>query len=228
MKKKIKIDVISDVVCPWCYIGKRRLEKAIEQVSSEYDFDITYHPFELNPYLPAAGVNQQEHLADKFGGPDRYEQITNHTTQVAAQEGLTFDFEKQQTIPNTRKAHALIQLAQLRGVQLPLTEAFFKAYFTDGIDLSKDENLITLAVQAGLDRTEVEGHLSNEQAQVHVSLAEQEVGKLGISGVPFYIVNSKYGISGAQASETFVQAFQEIGKEITADGAVCEVGDPNC
>jgi len=228
MKKKIKIDVISDVVCPWCYIGKRRLEKAMADVSADYEFDVVYHPFELNPGMSTSGSNQQEYLSEKFGGLERYHQITAHTTKIAAQEGLPFDFEKQKVSPNTRKAHALIQLAREQGLQLKVTEAFFKAYFSDGIDLSKDEQLINVAVQAGLDRFAAEAHLKDDMALMQVALAEQEAGKIGISGVPFYIINSKYGVSGAQASETFVQSFREIGKEIAADGEVCDVEDKNC
>src|SRR5688500_1385875 len=139
-KPKIKVDVISDVVCPWCYIGKRRLEKAMDKLSDAYDFEVEYHPFELNPQMPVSGLNHKEYLVEKFGGEDRYEQLTGRVTQVAAVEGLLFDFEKQKTSPNTRKAHALIQLAREEGKQLVVMEAFFKAYFSDGIDLTLDKN----------------------------------------------------------------------------------------
>src|SRR5688572_22315651 len=115
MKPVIKIDVVSDVVCPWCYIGKRRLEKAIDQLSPDYTFEIEYHPFELNPNTPSEGVNQKEYLTEKFGSEDRYHQITAHTTQVAAQEGLSFNFDKQRVSPNTRLMHSIIQLAKLEG-----------------------------------------------------------------------------------------------------------------
>lgn len=140
-KVVIKIDVLSDVVCPWCYIGKRRLEKAMDQLVSEYDFKIEYHPFELNPYLPLSGVDQKEYLAEKFGGMDQYSLITARTAAIALQEGLELNFSRQAVSPNTRKAHALIQLAKEEGKQPEMVETFFKAYFTDGIDLSKDENL---------------------------------------------------------------------------------------
>lgn len=213
MKPKIKIDVVSDVVCPWCYIGKRRLEKAVNALSSIYDFDIEYHPFELNPTTPEKGFNQKEYLTKKFGGEDRYTELTNRVTAVAAEEGLSFNFSKQSVSPNTRKAHSLIQFSRTEGKQQALKEAFMKAYFTDGIDLSKKENLIEVAVQAGLDREKVENLLTDENASVQVALAEQELSKLGISGVPFYIINNKYGISGAQSSETFMKAFEEIGQE---------------
>ncbi len=213
MKPKIKIDVVSDVVCPWCYIGKRRLEKAVNELSSEYDFDIEYHPFELNPTTPESGFDQREYLIQKFGGEDRYAEITNRVKGVAAEEGLDFDFTKQPVSPNTRKAHSLIQFARDEGKQLEVKEAFMKAYFTDGVDLSKKENLIDVAVKAGLDKEKADQVLADENAPIQIALAEQELSKLGISGVPFYIINNKYGISGAQPKETFLKAFQEIGQE---------------
>jgi predicted DsbA family dithiol-disulfide isomerase len=206
-KPVIKIDVVSDVVCPWCYIGKRRLEKAMQQLSSEYTFEVEYHPFELNPDMPAQGVNQKAYLTDKFGSEDRYDQITNHTTQVAATEGLAFNFDKQNTSPNTRKAHAIVQLAKLKGKDLAVIEDLFKAYFTDGVDLTDDKNLIALAVQAGIEREDLELLLADENSLIRIAALEKEMSKLGISGVPFYIINSKYGVSGAQSSETFMQVF---------------------
>lgn len=211
MKATIKIDVVSDVVCPWCYIGKRRLEKAVAKLSSVYDFDIEYHPFELNPSTPETGLNQKEYLTKKFGGEDRYTELTNRVVGIAADEGLNLDFSKQLVSPNTRKAHSIIQFAREEGKQLAVKEAFMKAYFTDGVDLSKKENLISVAVQAGLDVTKVEKVLEDENAPIQIALAEQELSKLGISGVPFYIINNKHGISGAQSPETFMKAFEEIG-----------------
>ena len=213
IKKVIRIDVVSDVVCPWCYIGKRRLEKAIAAASDKYTFEIAYHPFELNPDTPSSGVNQREHLADKFGGDERYQSITNHTSSVAAQEGLQMNFDRQAVLPNTRKAHVLIFAAQNEGKQLPVAEAFFKAYFTDGVDLSTDENLINVAVQAGLDRTVAETAIQSHSLLASIGTQEHEMQKLGIRGVPFYIFNNEYGVSGAQASETFLKVFDELKTE---------------
>jgi predicted DsbA family dithiol-disulfide isomerase len=231
-KPKIKVDIVSDVVCPWCYIGKRRLEKAIGKLASEYDFELEYHPFELNPQMPETGANQRAYLAAKFGSDERYEQITHQTTQTAATEGLAFAFDKQQVSPNTRKAHVLIQQARTAGKQLEVTEGFFKAYFVEGIDLSKDENLVSVAAQAGLPRTLAEEALADENAPLQVSLAEQEMYKLGITGVPFYIINNRYGVSGAQAAETFVEAFREIVQsketDVTNSGEACDIDGANC
>jgi predicted DsbA family dithiol-disulfide isomerase len=227
-KPTIQVDVVSDVVCPWCYIGKRRLEKAIDALKDKYDFEITYHPFELNPDTPEAGYNQKEYLSKKFGGDDRFKQLTNHVTTVASGEGLQFDFNKQHVMPNTRDMHRIIQLAKEQGNQPAVKEAFMKAYFEDGVDLSKKENLIAIAVQAGSDQEKVGQLLSGDEGKSAVALAEKELQKLGITGVPFYIINNKYGVSGAQPSTAFIQAFEDIGAKIELRGDACDVEAKNC
>lgn len=228
MKPIITVEVVSDVVCPWCYIGKRRLENAIAKVSDDFTFEVTYHPFELNPELSESGVDQKQYLSNKFGGDLRYDQITAHTTQVAASDGLTFNFKKQLRMPNTRKIHSIIQASKGAGVQIPITEAFFKAYFTDGIDLSNDENIISIAVAQGLKESEVRGWLVDDSLKAQVAYSENEMQKLGIRGVPFYIINNKYGVSGAQASETFIKAFEDIGSQMEEQGDSCAVDIKNC
>jgi predicted DsbA family dithiol-disulfide isomerase len=227
MKRKIRIDVVSDIVCPWCYIGKRRLEKAVDELASEFDVQIEYHPFELNPALPPSGTPAKEYLVEKFGGEDRYEQITGRVSQVAAADGLHFDFEKQRVSPNTRKAHALVALASAHGRQKYLVEAFFKAYFTDGIDLSDDNNLKLIAASAGLPEEEIVMTLADPNTLEAIESEEKEMYKLGISGVPFYIINKKFGVSGAQPSEQFVQILKEASVEsVTTES--CDVEGKNC
>ncbi len=208
-KPTIHIEVVSDVVCPWCYIGKRRMETAVDQLKDQFDFDITFLPFELNPDLPPEGTDQKTYLTNKFGGEERYQQITRQVTDVARKEGLSFDFSKQKVSPNTRDAHRIIWLAKQEGRQLAVKEAFMKAYFESGIDLSKRENIIQVAVEAGLERKHVAHLLDSDEGLTEVTLAEQVNRQRGISGVPFYIINNKYGISGAQPAEFFVNAFKQ-------------------
>lgn len=227
-KPKIKVDIVSDVVCPWCYIGKRRIEKAMQALGDKYEFDLEYHPFELNPDMPVEGVDQKTYLSKKFGGTDRYYQLTNHVKTVAAQEGLNFDFEKQKVSPNTREAHRIIQFAKREGKQPAVKEAFMKAYFEEGIDLSKKENLIHVAANAGLSKEKIEKLLSTEEGLAEVALEEKEMQKLGITGVPFYIINNKYGISGAQPSTAFIQALDDIGSSNELSGEACDTGAKNC
>lgn len=227
-KPLIKIGVVSDVVCPWCYIGKRRLEKAIEQLRDKFDFEIAYYPFELNPDLPASGVDQKQYLTDKFGGEASYDQLTGNVIRVAATEGLTFDYEKQKVSPNTRNAHRLLLFAREEGRQLTLAEALFKAYFTDGVDLSKNENLLVVAATAGLNLDMTKAFLESDTGLTEVAAAEKELHEMGITGVPFFIVNDKYGISGAQPTATFITAFENIGKEFQLTGESCDVDEKNC
>ena len=227
-KPVIKVDVVSDVVCPWCYIGKRRLEKSIASLADKYDFEIEYHPFELNANMPVEGTDQKSYLANKFGGPDRYVQLTNHVSNVAAGEGLQFDFQKQNVLPNTRNAHRIIQFAKQFGKQAEAKEAFMKAYFEEGIDLSKKENLVAVAVKAGVPAEQVQQLLAGDEGLVEVAMAEKELQNLGITGVPFYIINNKYGVSGAQPSHAFTQAFEDIGSKIELTGEACDTETKNC
>ncbi len=228
-KPKIKIDIASDVVCPWCYIGKRRIEKAMTQLSDQFEFEVSYLPFELNPQTPKEGFNQKEYLTKKFGSEEKYNQITSHVASVAAEEGLKFDFSKQKVSPNTRDAHRIIAFAKQEGKQLAAKEAFMKAYFEDGVDLTKKENLLTISEQVGLDPQRIAALLDSEEGLAEVIMNEQANHQRGISGVPYYIINNQYGISGAQSSEVFVQALTQIGNQsITAEGEACAVDGSDC
>ncbi len=202
---KIKIDVVSDVVCPWCYIGKRRLEKALSQLPENYEIDVSFLPFELNPELPKSGADHKSYLANKFGSKERYDQLTAHVVNVAAGEGLKFDYGKQSVMPNTLDSHRLIQYAKRFGKQAEIKEALMKAYFEQGVDLSKHENLIAIAEANGLDPDTTKAFLDSEELALDVKQMEQVNYQRGISGVPFYIINNKYGVSGAQPSEAFLE-----------------------
>lgn len=227
-KPTLKIDIVSDVVCPWCYIGKRRLERAMDQLKDQFDFDVEYHPFELNPTMPKEGRNQKEYLAAKFGGEERYHQITNHVTGVAAQEGLKFDFANQNVSPNTLNAHRLIAFAKREGKQPQMKEALMSAYFEKGTDLSDDKNLVAIAVELGLNEKQVADFLKTDELAAEVKMEEHVNIQRGISGVPFYIIDNKYGVSGAQPSETFVKALTEIGSKISATADACDIEEKNC
>lgn len=213
MKRKIRVDVVSDVVCPWCYVGKRRLERAMAELAEDMDFEITYLPFELNPEMPTEGKNFKEHLTAKFGGVEKYNSLTENMKQVALTEGLHFDFDKQTTSPNTRNAHRIIWLAAEYGLQVAVKEALLHAYFLEGVDLTLPDNLVQVATRAGLPADEVKHLLSSDKGLAEVEQLEQINYRRGITGVPFYIVNNKYGLSGAQPSEAFVRSFQKASEE---------------
>lgn len=223
----VKIEIVSDVVCPWCYIGKRRIEKAMDQLQGEFDFEVTYLPFELNPQIPDHGIDQVTYFSKKFGSLEKFKQISDHVTQVAATEGLAFNFVKQKVAPNTRTAHRLIWLARQVGKQPTMKEALMKAYFEDGVDLSKSENITAIAVQSGLPAARVSAWLHSDEGLQEVVAAEQLNYQRGISGVPFYIINGQYGISGAQPTEVFVQALTQIGGQVSTANS-CDVDNPVC
>lgn len=209
-KRVIQIEVVSDVVCPWCYIGKRRMERAVERLRHAYDFDISFSPFELNPDMPEEGRDQKTYLSQKFGGEERYQQITDHVTEIAREEGLSFHYEKQTTSPNTRQAHRILWFAKKEGKQAAVKEALLKAYFEEGTDLSKKENLVAVAVKSGLVRERIESLLDSDEGETEVAMSERISHQRGITGVPFYIINNQYGLSGAQPSETIEKVLKEI------------------
>ena len=227
-KPVIKIDVVSDVVCPWCYIGKRRLEKAIDELKDRIHFEVEYHPFELNPDTPKKGFNHKEYLTKKFGSEERYQQMTNHVVTIAAQEGLKFNFNDQQVSPNTLDSHRLIAFAKNQGKQQEMKEALMNAYFEKGIDLTQNKNLVSIAEALGLDGNAVESFLNTEELVAEVKLEEKLNHQRGISGVPFYIINNKYSVSGAQPKEAFLQVFTEVGNEPFGVAEACDIDTKNC
>ena len=225
----IQIDIVSDVVCPWCFIGKRRIERAMSELQDEFDFEVSYLPFELNPETPKEGFSQKEYLATKFGSEEKYNQIINHITGVAAEEGLQFNFDKQHVSPNTKDAHRVIWFAKKEGKQLAVKEAFMKAYFEQGVDLTKKENIIAVASSIGLDAAPLTSLLNSDEGLQEVNELEKLNYQRGVSGVPFYIINNQYGISGAQPSDVFIQVLKQIGTEVaTTEGEVCDIDGENC
>jgi predicted DsbA family dithiol-disulfide isomerase len=211
----IKIDIVSDVVCPWCYIGKRRLENALKSLPESIEVEFDYHPFELNPNAPQSGVKLKEHLIDKFGSEDHYTDQLNRVTEVARQEGLTFNLIDQVISPNTRKIHALIAAAKEYDVQKEMTEAFFKAYFTDSANLTEDKTILKIAETNGMT-FDVADSIINDPAQINdIQTREKKFYSMGITGVPFFIMINKYGISGAQSSETFLKAIVDVSEEMS-------------
>lgn len=208
-KIKIKVGVVSDVVCPWCYIGKRRLEKAMDMSSDRFEFDVEYFPFELNPHMPEKGVDYRDYLCGKFGSEAKFLELSTHVKRTAAREGLLFNLDQQKVSPNTRNAHRVIMLAREEGKQMQVVEAFFRAYFTEGVDLSKLENLIEISANAGMEPEHVEQLLNSNTGKVEIEIAEKELHNLGITAVPLFIIEDRLAISGAQSVEAFTKAFDE-------------------
>ena len=208
----LHIDIISDVVCPWCYIGKRQIEKALELHARHNPGaekpSVTWRPFQLNPQLPAEGMSRADYVMQKFGAA-RAKDIYARVAAVGAEHGIAFAFDKIARQPNTVAAHSLIALAAAAGVQDQVKEALLHAYFLDGVDLTKTENLVAIATGAGLDRTQVEQCLADPQSRQAVEDEDQRARAIGVEGVPFFIFNGKLAVSGAQGSEALFDAMRQ-------------------
>jgi predicted DsbA family dithiol-disulfide isomerase len=211
LKTPLIIDVLSDVVCPWCYIGKRRLESALvlfkEQFPSEPTPLVRWSPFQLNPDLPLEGIERTQYLREKFG--DRSQSVYERVSGVGQSVGIDFKFDQILRQPNTLLAHSLIAQAQSQETQASLVEALFKAYFLDALDLTRKEVLRSIAQSAGLSEIAIEEGLGNEHAHQAVREREKAARELGINGVPFYILNAQLGVSGAQEPQTLLDAMKE-------------------
>jgi predicted DsbA family dithiol-disulfide isomerase len=213
----LNIDIISDVVCPWCYIGKRQIEAALalyaQQNPGADKPHVTWRPFQLNPQLPAEGMNRQDYVVQKFGAA-RSKDIYARVAAVGAEHSIPFAFDKIARQPNTVAVHSLIALAatagpQAEGLQDRVKEAFLHAYFLDGVDLTRTENLVAIATAAGLDRAKVEDCLADPQSRQAVGEEDQRARAIGVEGVPFFIFNGKLAVSGAQGTEALLDAMRQ-------------------
>jgi predicted DsbA family dithiol-disulfide isomerase len=205
------IDVVSDVVCPWCFIGKRRLEKATDLFKAQNPHLqapwVRWNPFQLNPDLPIEGISRAQYLADKFG--DRADSVYARVRAVGLEVGIDFKFDLIQHQPNTLLAHSLIAQAHDPKIQSQLVESIFVAYFLQGLDLSLESNLTAIAQSAGLTHEQILNALTHQEALSAIQSKDQSARALGINGVPFFIFNGSLGVSGAQEATTLVQAMQE-------------------
>jgi predicted DsbA family dithiol-disulfide isomerase len=201
----ISVEVISDVICPWCYVGKRRLEKAIASYGKPVT--VSWHPFQLNPAMPKEGISRREYRIAKFGSWERSVELDANIVSVGKQEGIDFNFDRMERTPNTSDAHRLIWLADKTGIQDAVVEALFKAYFTDGIDISNQQILFDVVAEAGLDRTKAEAMLNSNEDLLAIKRQEW---RFRVEGVPFFIVNGQITLSGAQPPDVFVAAFNQV------------------
>ena len=214
----LTIDIVSDVVCPWCFIGKRKLEAALQlpQAANLPPVHIRWHPFQLNPDLPQEGVPRKQYLEDKFGGPERAKEIYARVGAAGQAVGLQLNFDAIQQQANTLSAHALIAYAQAHPsndaentLGNDIKERILNAYFVEGRFVGSVVVLVDIAVAAGLNAEEVRAHLSNPQTRQDVSDADAQARQMGISGVPFFIFNQKVAVSGAQDPGTLLAAMQQ-------------------
>lgn len=215
----MQIDIISDIVCPWCYIGKRNLEKALSLYQADHPGaaqgldkqqpTVTWHPFQLNPHLPAEGIARDEYTSSKFGGPERAKEIYARVANAGASAGIDFRFDDIGRQPNTIDAHQLVSLAAGFDAQDGVVESLFKGYFLEGRDLTDRETLLELAERGGLPREEGESCLAEGRLRGEIEQQDNHARGLGVEGVPFFIFNQKLAVSGAQPPETLVRAMTQ-------------------
>ena len=241
MKKTLRIDVWSDIACPWCHVGKRRLEAALARFPQRDRVEIVWRAFELDPSAPrapgsdgaprSANGSYAKRLARKYGkSVGQAEAMVANMTAIASRDGLDFHFEHIQP-GNTFDAHRLVHLALDRGKQDAVKERLFKAYLSEGESMGDVEALVRLGAEAGLDADEVRGMLAGDAYANDVRADEAQAARLAISGVPFFVFNGRFAVSGAQPSELFDQALAQAWSELVeepdaaaetfAEGAVC-------
>jgi predicted DsbA family dithiol-disulfide isomerase len=214
-----QIDVISDVVCPWCFIGKRNLEQALATWRAKHPDEtptVRWHPFQLNPQLPASGVPRKQYLENKFGGPERAKEIYARVTTAGKHAGIEFAFDAIQVQPNTVDAHRLMHYAGERGKQDEMAEAIFRRYFLEGADLSDKQTLADIAQQAGMDRDEAAAYLASDADRELIEEQDRRARAIGVEGVPFFIFNQRLALSGAQPPEVIVEAMEKAREELAA------------
>lgn len=209
----MQIDVIVDTICPWCYIGARRLDRALRG-RADLAVEIGWRPFQLNPEMPPEGRDRRSYLAQKFGGMERARQRNAAIAEAGAAEGIDFQFHRIDRTPNTIMSHRLLLAAGRRGVQSEALDAVFRAYFTDGRDIGDAAVLAEIGGSVGLDQWETRRYLEGED-DVERIIAEDEMARsIGIGGVPCFIIDRRYAISGAQSPEVFHQVFDLVHQEI--------------
>jgi predicted DsbA family dithiol-disulfide isomerase len=227
---KMKVDIWSDIRCPFCYIGKRKFEMALENFPHKNAVEVEWHSFELDPEIQTQkDVSIHDYLAQRKGMSREWsERAHKNLTQTAAEVGLEYNFDTV-VVANSFDAHRLIQLSKSKGLGDKAEEVLFEAYISKGSDISDHASLLVLGEQIGLERSVVESMLSGDSFGYEVRQDEQEAYNIGVSGVPFFVLGKKYAIAGAQSPEIFLQALEqtwnEQDKDMNAESAACSVDD---
>ena len=209
----MRVDIISDTICPWCYIGKRRFERALESYGGAEPLEVVWWPFQLNPTMPAEGMERSAYLSEKFGSPERAAEIYRQVEAAGHGESIPFAFEQIRTTPNTLNSHRLISFASEHGKQNELVEVLFRRYFEQGEDIGKSEVLLESAAEVSLPTEDVKALLDSDVGRDEVARSDASARRLGINGVPCFIINARYAISGAQDPEVFLRVFGMAGTE---------------
>jgi predicted DsbA family dithiol-disulfide isomerase len=210
-----KLDIISDPICPWCYIGKARLDRALESRPG-HSFEIEWHPFQLNPDMPPEGMDRREYLELKFGGKQGAVDFYGNIAKAAEDSGLKVNFDKIDRTPNTLDAHRVIHWSGLEGKQTRFVTALFKAFFVEGHDISKHDVLVDVAKSVGIDGEMIRKLLDQDVDKDGIRKRDKYACEKGVSGVPCFIVQDHYVVQGAQPPEMWAKVIDEIAAQIDA------------
>jgi predicted DsbA family dithiol-disulfide isomerase len=217
VRPRVEVEIWSDVVCPWCYIGKRRFEAALAQITDEIDVDVAFKPFQLDPTAsPGKAGPVIEAYARKFGSRERAQEIIDHVTEVAAESGLEFRLDRALRA-NTLLAHRLLWLAQTKGRQIAMNERLLKAYFIDGLDIGDPDVLADCAADVGLDRDEVRAFFDSDAGLSEVRAEIEAAADMEITAVPTFVFDRKWMVPGAQDPDTFATVLRRVVAKRTAD-----------
>lgn len=211
-KQHIEIEIVSDIVCPWCYLGQRRLRLALDELKDVLTADVVWKPFQLDPNVPPEGLDTFDYLAKKIGGAEAVRKSHETLTRLGEEIGLPFALKKAKRFPNTLDAHRLIHWAGVVGLEMQdkIARALFKANFVDGLDIGDRATLAQIAVDAGMDRRTIEKRLSDKTDVETVRREIAHAQQMGVSGVPCFIFDHQYAVTGAQPVEVFVNALTQI------------------
>jgi predicted DsbA family dithiol-disulfide isomerase len=205
----VKLDILSDPICPWCYIGKANLERALE-AEADHPFIVEWHPFQLNPEMPVGGMDRRAYLENKFGGKDRAIQAYLPVVEHAKKAGLDINLEAIARTPNTLDAHRLIHWAGIEGLQTPVVAALFSAYFKQGRDIGDHDVLADIADMAGMDAALVRRLLKTDEDTQNIRDRDAHARNMGVNSVPTFIVASQHAVPGAQSTELWRKVIGEL------------------
>lgn len=211
----VDLSIVSDAICPWCYIGKRRFEKALALLGPDFPIRVTWRPFELNPQMPQEGVERRVYRMQKFDSLERSAQMDAQVAAAGAEDGLRFRHDLMLRTPNTFTAHRLIWRAQSAGAQDAVMERVFRAYFCEGRDIGDVETLAELGSEVGLDRDETRAFLAGTEGAEDVRRDEAIAQQAGVSGVPNFIANGWQLFSGAQRSDVIANVLRKVAEQLT-------------
>ena len=212
----LKLDILSDPICPWCYIGKAYLDRALE-AHPDHNFSIEWHPFQLNPDMPDDGMDRTAYLEAKFGGPEGARDVYGRIEQTARTAGLEIDFPAIKRTPNTLDAHRMIHWAGLEGRQTAMVSRLFTAYFRDGQDIGEADVLLTIAKDIGLDRAMLERLLASDADADDIRARDAHARKRGVTGVPTFVLANQHVLTGAQPTELWEKVINEIAEQVSTD-----------